>query len=68
MAGVSCGLGLALVAGDLLRGLLVGVSGRDVSTLVVVSVTMIGVALAAALLPAWRAARVDPASVLRANS
>jgi putative ABC transport system permease protein len=64
-AGVACGLGLAMVAGRLVEGLLVGVSGRDALTLSVVSATMMGVAFVAASLPAWRAARVDPASVLR---
>ena len=45
--------------------MLVGVSSRDVGTLVAVSIAMLAVALAAALLPAWRAARVDPATALR---
>jgi predicted permease len=66
-AGIACGAALALVAGGLVRGLLVGVSARDTSTLVMVSVTMVLVAIAAAMVPAWRAARVDPSSVLRAD-
>jgi ABC-type lipoprotein release transport system permease subunit len=34
-------------------------------TLAAVAVTMLAVAAAAASLPAWRASRVDPATVLR---
>lgn len=63
--GLAAGLGLALASGRLAQSLLVGVSSRDAATLGAVSVTMLGVAAAAAGLPAWRAARVDPASVLR---
>jgi putative ABC transport system permease protein len=63
-----CGVGLALVAGRLVQGLLVGVSPRDAYTLAVVSATMMGVSVVAASLPAWRAARVDPASVLRGDA
>jgi predicted permease len=63
--GVTCGIGLALVAGRLVGSLLVGVSPRDAATLALVSMTMMIVAMAAASPPAWRASRVDPASVLR---
>ena len=66
--GVVCGLGLALLAGRLVQGLLVGVSARDVATLAFVSLTMVAVAVIAASLPAWRASRVDPASVLRGDT
>jgi len=67
-AGVAFGLGLALVAGRLVRGLLVGVTDGDITTLAAVSGTMIVVAVAAASVPAWRAASVDPASVLRGEA
>ena len=68
IAGVGCGVGLALVAGRLVQGLLVGVSPRDAYTLAVVSATMMGVAVVAGVRPAWRASRVDPASVLRGDA
>jgi putative ABC transport system permease protein len=68
IAGVVCGVGLALVAGRLVQGLLVGVSARDALTLAVVSATMMGVGVVSASLPAWRAAHVDPASVLRGEA
>ena len=60
-----CGVGVALLAGRLVQTLLVGVSPRDAGTLVVVALAMPGTAMAAAGLPAWRTARVDPAVTLR---
>jgi ABC-type lipoprotein release transport system permease subunit len=38
----------------------------DVSTVAGVAATMILVAAAACVLPAWRASRLDPSAVLRA--
>jgi hypothetical protein len=66
--GVACGIGLALVSGRLVQSLLVGVSPRDMATLSTVAAALMIVGVAAASLPAWRAARVDPASVLRGDS
>jgi putative ABC transport system permease protein len=65
--GVACGVALAMLAGRLVRGLLVGVTAGDASTLAIVSAAMVAVATIAALFPAWRAARVDPSSVLRSE-
>jgi ABC-type antimicrobial peptide transport system permease subunit len=67
VAGVSCGLALALAAGRLVQNLLVAVSPRDATTLVGVSLTMLAVSICAASFPAWRAARVDPIAVLRGD-
>jgi putative ABC transport system permease protein len=67
VAGVTCGVALALVSGRLVQSLLVGVSPRDTPTLAIVSFAMLVVAAAAASLPALRAARVDPATVLRGD-
>ena len=64
-AGVAGGLLLALAAGRMLESLLVGVSARDPLTLALVAGTLLAVAGLAALLPARRAASVDPATVLR---
>ena len=58
---------LALATGRLLEDLLVGVSGRDPLTLVAVAGVLVGTALAAALFPALREARVDPVTALRAE-
>ena len=68
LAGVVCGVGLAVLAGRLVQSLLVGITSRDPLTLAIVSATMLAVAAAAASLPAWRAARVDPATVLRGDA
>jgi ABC-type lipoprotein release transport system permease subunit len=43
------------------------VTARDPVTLAVVTVTMLGTAVLAALIPAMRAARVDPAVALRSE-
>src|SRR5262245_6913638 len=63
--GLVIGLALSFAVGGALRSLLVGVSPRDpVTSLVVVSVLTIVAALACGL-PARRAARSDPAALLR---
>ena len=67
VAGIAIGSVLALAAGSLLQGLLVGVSARDPATLGTVAALLIAVAAAAAFLPARRAARVDPVIALRAE-
>jgi hypothetical protein len=59
--------GPPLAAGSLLQSLLVGVSARDPATLATVAALLIAVAAAAALLPARRAARIDPVTALRAE-
>ena len=66
-AGVTLGLVLALAAGRLVQTLLVGISPNDPLTLAIVVVTLLMVSIAAALLPARHAARVDPVEALRAE-
>ena len=63
--GISLGLIGALGVGQLLQGVLAGVSGRDPVTLIGVPVLMIAVALVACLIPAMRAMRLDPVTTLR---
>jgi predicted permease len=65
LAGVAIGLGAAVAAGRALAGLLFGVSALDPLTLAVTSARFVGVSVAATLLPAWRAARLDPVAALR---
>ncbi len=65
--GVGIGLVSALVATRLLRSFLTGVSPTDPATFVAVVFAFLGVALWAALLPARRAARIDPLVALRSE-
>jgi hypothetical protein len=59
------GLALSFAFGRLLSGMLIGVSPTDPGTLVGVVAIVIGVGVLAALVPAARAALVDPMRVLR---
>jgi len=63
--GIAGGVVLALVVGRSLESLLVGVSAYDPATLAGVATVMLLTAAAAAVVPARRAARVDPAVALR---
>jgi len=63
--GILVGCAAALVASLLLQRLVFGVSPSDPLTLVAVAATLALVALAASLVPAWRAARQDPVAALR---
>jgi hypothetical protein len=65
--GAVLGIGLALAAGRLVSAMLYGVSPTDPLTLVLVPGLLLAVAAAAAVLPAWRAGRVDPMTALRAE-
>jgi putative ABC transport system permease protein len=67
LVGVSIALGLAgaLAATRLLAGLLYDVSPGDPMTFASVSLALTAVALAACYLPARRASRADPLSILR---
>jgi predicted permease len=63
--GLALGLAASLVLSRFLSGLLYGVSATDPMTLGAASATLALVALIASYLPARRAARVDPLTVLR---
>jgi putative ABC transport system permease protein len=66
-AGEAIGLPLALLFTVPLRRLLYQMSNVDPVTYVSVAVFLVLVALAACLVPAWRATRVNPAAALRAE-
>src|SRR5215831_677227 len=63
--GCVAGLALAAAAGGLLSGMLYGVSVTDPATLGTVVAVMLVVAAVASLVPAIRAARVEPMQTLR---
>jgi putative ABC transport system permease protein len=63
--GVALGVSLALGVTRLAPTFLYGVEPNDPATLALSAFTLAAVALGAALLPAWRAARLDPMAALR---
>jgi putative ABC transport system permease protein len=65
--GVVVGTALTLAAGRLIASMLYDVKPSDPLTLLAVGGVLLGVAVAAALVPAWRAARVDPVIALRSD-
>jgi predicted permease len=67
LIGVALGSGLALASAQLVRGFLYGVSVHDGWTLVAAAMLLFLSGLAAAYLPARRAAGADPMEALRAE-
>jgi putative ABC transport system permease protein len=65
LVGIAVGAAGAVAASIGLQRLVFGVSASDPLTLAAVALTLAVVALAACLVPAWRAARIDPLSALR---
>jgi putative ABC transport system permease protein len=63
--GVAIGFLLSLALAQVLSSLLIGVSGYDVMTFILVPVLLFTVALVACYLPARRATKVDPLVALR---
>jgi putative ABC transport system permease protein len=67
LVGVALGLAAASVLTGMFAHLLVGVGPRDPATFAVVAVFLLGIALLASAVPAWRATRVDPMQSLRCD-
>jgi predicted permease len=67
LAGVVAGTIAALASANVMRTLVFGVSASDPLTLAAVGATLALVALMASLVPAYRALRLDPVKVLRAD-
>lgn len=65
--GIVLGVGLALAAGKLVASLLYGISPHDPVILASAAVGLALIGIAACLIPAVRAARVNPVSALRAD-
>jgi putative ABC transport system permease protein len=67
LVGIAVGTVAALAAARALRTLVFGISPSDPLTLAAVAATLAAVALMASLVPAYRALRLDPVKVLRAE-
>jgi putative ABC transport system permease protein len=65
LIGAACGLAAGFYASRFVEGLLFEVAARDVWSLALPLGTLLLAALGAALVPAWRATRVDPVIALR---
>ena len=66
IGGIALGVAGSFALGRLMTGLLVGVSARDPLTFALGTLVLFLIALVASYAPALRAARVEPASALRA--
>ena len=67
LAGIAMGIAAALTMSKMIDGLLYDVSARDPGTIASAAAVLALTTLVAAYLPARRAARVDPTSVLRVS-
>ncbi len=67
VVGLGVGLLVSLPLARLMRGLLHGVTPADPLTFAAVAIALAGVALAASVVPALRATRVDPVIALRSE-
>jgi ABC-type antimicrobial peptide transport system permease subunit len=67
LVGIAAGTIAALASARVMETLVFGVSASDPLTLAAVAATLAVVALMASLVPAYRALRLDPARVLRAD-
>lgn len=63
--GLAIGLSIAVAVGRLAASLLYGISGTDLITFLTVPAVLVAAALVAIVIPARRAARVDPVVALR---
>jgi predicted permease len=67
VAGIIAGTVISLAAARWIENLLFDVSPYDPAVIALVSATLLATALLAALIPSWRATRVDPVTALRAD-
>jgi len=67
LMGLAIGLAGAVALGTLLQGVLVDVRANNPLTLAGVAILLVGISIAASLLPARKASRLDPVAALRAD-
>jgi len=67
LIGTAIGVAGAMALSRTVQGLLFGVTATDPATFAAVIAMLLGVALVACYVPAWRATRVDPTTALRAE-
>jgi putative ABC transport system permease protein len=65
LVGIGCGLAAFLALARAFENLVFDVTPRDPATLAVASIVVLGATVAAALIPAARARRIDPVTALR---
>jgi ABC-type antimicrobial peptide transport system permease subunit len=63
--GSAAGLAGAVVAGSLIRSMLYGASPYDPLVIATMIACLLTTAIAACVIPAWRASRLDPMQALR---
>jgi len=63
--GIIAGVGAAFAVTRAIRGMLYNVEPTDVTTFIVVATILLSACLLAAIIPARRAARIDPVEALR---
>jgi predicted permease len=63
--GIAAGLVVAILAARAFQSLLFGVEASDPATYIGVALLLLTVTLAASIVPAWRASRLDPVQALR---
>ena len=67
IAGVAAGLAMAATMSRFVHGMLYGITPLDTPTYAAAALVVIMIAMAACVLPAWRATRADVLTVLRAD-
>ena len=67
LIGVVAGIAVSTAAGRVVESQLYGVSASDLTVIAGTAIALLGVAIAAAAVPAARASRIDPASALRTS-
>ena len=67
LIGVVLGVAVAFASTRLMTTLLYGITSTDAATFAGVSALLVAVAALASFIPAWRAAKTDPASTLRSQ-